>query len=279
MTESNAKTDHSTVIGIALCGIPVGTFSSYTLFTTAHGAGVPAFLAWVLPVATDLSAIVATRVWLSARYPASIRRYAATIAIIAMALSFVGASLHYAVETSPWWLRMAVGGLPSLSLAALVHLGALIVAYRADKPPRGRSGKGATAPRVDAAPEPRLRVRPDRKSAPNVSAPEARAVAPTVAPDASGALAPNVTEEGEQAAPAAAEVPAPRAETVRPESTNVVALNEGRATRERMLAYLDDHPEATGAELDRAFKTKNYGARVRRAWQAQQAEREKVSGE
>lgn len=278
MTESNAKTDHSTVIGIALCGIPVGTFSSYTLFTTAQGAGVPSALAWVLPVATDLSAIVATRVWLSGRYPASIRRYAASIAVIAMALSFVGASLHYAVEASPWWLRMAVGGLPSLSLAALVHLGALIVAYRADKPPRGRSGKGATAPRVDAAPEPRARVRPDRKSAQhNVSASEACAVTPTATPDVSDALASDVIEAGEQSAPA--EVPAPRAETKPESGSNVVALSEGRATRDQMLAYLDDHPDATGAELDRTFNTKNYGARVRRAWQAQQGTREKVSGE
>jgi hypothetical protein len=248
MTESDARTtDHGTVFGIALTGSAVAAFSSFTLFTTAHSAGVPYQLAWVLPVATDLSALVATRVWLSARYPQPIRRYAATIAVAAMALSFIGASLHYAIDGSaPWWLRMAVGGLPSLSLAAIVHLGALIAADRAGK----RAQK-------------------------NVSAPEVAAATPAGPPEASGALAQAV--EVDEPAPdiRTPEVPAPRAER-----TNVISLSEGRSEkgekRARMFAYLDDHPDATGAELDRVFGTKDYGRNIRRDWARKQA---KVSGE
>lgn len=272
MTESDApRTDRGTLGGIALCAIPVATFSSVTLYTTAHDAGVPVWLAWVLPVATDVSAFVATRIWLSARYSQGIRRYAATIAIAAMTLSFLGASLHYAVEASPWWLRMAVGGLPTLSLAAIMHLAAMISADRTDKrmPP---SAKRPTSERAAAPRSPRRRAVQE-----NVSASEVPTVTPTAAPDTSDALAPDVIEAGAQDG----EVPAPRTEagTARADRSNVVALNEGRATRDQMLAYLGDHPDATGAELDRVFGTKNYGARIRRAWLSQQDQREKVSGE
>lgn len=246
-TEATVQsTDHPTVFGIAACAVPVAAFSSYTLFTTAHGAGVPIQLAWVLPVATDLAALVATRVWLSPRYPKSIQRYAASIAMAAMTLSFVGASLHYAVDgATPAWLRIAVGGLPSLSLAAIVHLGALIVADRA--------GKRA------------------RKS---VSAPEVVTATPTVTPDTSGVLASPV-EVGEPAR--IPDVPIPRSEAEPSERNNVVVLGEGRsARRHQMLAYLDENPDATGAELDRVFDTKDYGRTIRRDWTRRQ---QKVSGE
>jgi hypothetical protein len=251
MTESNARaTDRATVVGIAATGSAVGAFSSFTLFTTAHSAGVPAQLAWVLPVATDLAALVATRVWLSARYPQSIRRYAATIAIAAMTLSFIGASLHYAIDGSaPWWLRMAVGGLPSLSLAAIAHLGALIAADRAGK----------------------------RSAQRNVSAPEVAARPPVASPEAPGALTPALTPAPSTESVAVG-VPAPRAER-----DNVISMTEGRGgekgeKRARMFAYLDSNPGASGAELDRVFGTRDYGRTIRRDW-TRARKQPKVSGE
>lgn len=236
MTEHAALgTDRLTVAGIALCGVPVAAFSAVSLFTTAREAGVPTWLAWVLPVATDLCALVSTRIWLSARHSDGIRRYAAGIALAAMTLSFVGASLHLVVAGSPWWLRLAVGGVPSLSLAAIVHLGAMIAMEAA--------GRRRVAAAIPTATVP-------------------AATAPQVTPEQAGA--------GRDVDAIPSPRPAPATNHAAPNAVTphaVVSISEKASRRAAMWAYLDAHPDASGADLDREFGTNNYGRSVRKAWE------------
>jgi hypothetical protein len=77
----------------------------------------------------------------------------------------------------------------------------------------------------------------------------------------------------------AARVPVPRAASVTKPAAKrevVTTLAEGAVRREAMFAYLDDHPDATGAELDRKFGTSNYGRTIVRAWKQRNA---RASGE
>lgn len=157
MSENATQLDRPTIFGIVVCGICVAAFSSYSQFQTARTAGVTLALAWVLPVATDATAFVATRVWLSLRYTRRTRLYAAFIACACMALSFGSAAIHLVLPAlAPWQLRLAVGGLPSLALAALAHLGALIAAdHNAPQPrvttPRKRASIPAPAEPIEVA--------------------------------------------------------------------------------------------------------------------------------
>lgn len=235
MTEGAAlNTDRLTVAGIALCGVPVAAFSAVSLFTTAREAGVPVWLAWVLPVATDLCALVSTRIWLSARHSDGIRRYAAGIALAAMTLSFVGASLHLVVNGSPWWLRLAVGGVPSLSLAAIVHLGAMIAMEAAGR--RRAAAPSAATPAVAAAPPANTEQTGAGRDVDAIPSPRPAPATNHAAPNAG----------------------TPHA---------VVSISEKASRRAAMWAYLDAHPDASGADLDREFGTNNYGRSVRKAWE------------
>lgn len=101
---------------------------------------------------------------------------------------------------------------------------------------------------------------PAPRPAPTVDAPEVSATATktVVTPSPSGASAPT-----EQATPKV--------------TSNVVSMTDGVATRDKMLAYLDENPTASGADLDREFGTKDYGRTVLRQWRNAQAK--KASGE
>lgn len=251
---TQAGTDRLTVFGIAAVGVAVAGFSASSLFTTATEAGVSSAMAWVLPVATDLSALICTRVWLSPRYGAGIRRYAAFLALVDMLLSFLGAALHLVIQAAtphladqvPVALRLAVGGLPSLTLAAMVHLGALIAAERSGKRAAEAARAGSRRSRRRAEqPTVQTSVETPTADAPEVlHEPRLEAVTP---------------------APSGASVSTPR-------KSNVVEIAEGSSRRAQMLAYLDEHPDATGGVLDETFGTRNYGRSVRRAWLNQRQE-------
>ena len=252
---TQAGTDRLTVVGIAAVGIAVAGFSASSLFTTATEAGVSSAMAWVLPVATDLSALICTRVWLSPRYGAGIRRYAAFLALADMLLSFLGAAMHLAIsqasphhlaDQAPVALRLAVGGLPSLTLAAMVHLGALIAAERSGK-------RAAEAARAGS-----------RRSRRRAEQPAVQTSVETPTADA-----PEVLHEPRPEAV----TPAPSGASVSSSGTsNVVKIDKGSSRRAQMLAYLDEHPDATGGVLDEEFGTRNYGRSVRRAWLNQRQE-------
>jgi hypothetical protein len=238
--------------GIVACAAPVAAFSSYSQFMTAHDAGMLWQLSWVLPMSTDATAFVATRTWLTAT-SRTLRRYAAGIVIICMGLSFLGAAMHLVTPASllPWQLRLAIGGLPSLSLAALIHLGALVLAER-------RSAEQHFE--KDAR-------RPPRHS-------QRRSRGATQATESSRNPAGSVAAATETAHATAATTADPE-----PQGTNVVTIAGVSAKRDEMIRYLEQHPDATGAELDRRFGTKDYGRVVRRGWVEQRSRRVPASGE
>lgn len=245
-----AKLDKPTRAGLTLCALPVAVFSGYSQFETARMALIPVQLAWVLFVATDAAAFVSTRVWLDEKYGKGIRRYAASIVIFCVLLSVIGAALHLGLSVPegqpprpvPNWLPYAVGGIPSLVLAALIHLGALIGAApeKSVKSTKMASEKPAKATRATTS-------RPEAGSL-NVGTAE-HVRPPTSAVPASSATA----EPPSEPAPTNASAPAPE-------------VGKG-STRDQMLAYLDEiNGDTNGAELDRKFGTRNYGRGVLRAW-------------
>jgi hypothetical protein len=228
--------DKAMLAGVGLCGVSVAAYSSWAQFNIAEAAGYPTELAWVVPVATDATAALGTRAWMSPHYGNGVRSYGRFLAIMAIVLSILTAALHLVVPTDspiPWYLRLAIGGLPSLALAALVHLGALTAQDR-PKPSKARS--------------------PSRKTA----SPHAVAAADQVSP------AEDVVTVGQVA--------------TTDNATNLSTTGElspiDRTTgsrRGQMFAYLDEHPDATGADLDSAFGTTNYGRKVRRDWESRRS--------
>lgn len=252
------KLDTPTAVGLTFCAVPVAVFSGYSQFETARMVNIPAQLAWVLFVSTDAAAYVATRVWLNSKYSEGIRRYAAFIVIICVALSIAGAALHVGLGTAtemneagksvikppPAWLGFAVGAIPSLVLAGLIHLGALVGATA--ETPVTRSTK--PRPRSEATPSPRPRVEPVAASAAEPVNPPSAALVSTS--DIVAMAKPELTVIHDD--------PSPPTE-----------ISDASNRKARMLTYLDERDgEVTGAELDRQFGTKNYGARLVREWRS-----------
>jgi hypothetical protein len=241
-----AKLDKPTLAGIAFCALSVAAFSAYSQFETARLSGVPWQLSWVLPVTTDATGFVATRVWMTSTNSRGLRHYAAFITLACIALSIAGAGAHLALgdTPAPWQLRLTVGGLPSMALGALVHLVALLAAQRREatetentaKKSHKRRTKRAASQAAGAA-EP---VRPPTSAAP-VSTSDVSDVSTETGSDLNSAPV------------NASSVASP------PE------VGKG-SKREQMLAHLDEHGEVTGAELDRIFGTKNYGRGVLKMW-------------
>lgn len=148
------KLDKPTLTGIVLCALPVASFSAWSQFETARLAGVPWPLAWVFPMATDATAFVSTRVWLDPDNPKQVRGFAAKLTWTCILLAIGGAAAHLVLMTMaapPFWVKLTVGGLPTVSLAGLVHLGAIIVA--ANVPAKVKKTKAAkTAGTVEHRP-------------------------------------------------------------------------------------------------------------------------------
>lgn len=164
------KLDRPTLIGVSACALPVAAFSAWSQFETARMAGVPVALAWVFPMATDATAFVSTRIWLDDRFAPDpkadaegeieqrkrgVRRYAAGLAMACILLSVGGAAAHLALKgvPVPFWLQLAIGGLPSFALAGLVHLAAIIAA--ANIPARSKPRTPKVSAKTAGTAEPR----------------------------------------------------------------------------------------------------------------------------
>lgn len=223
--------DKAMLAGVVVCGLSVATYSSWAQFSIAEAAGYPGNLAWVVPVSTDATAVLGTRAWMSPHYGNGVRSYGRFLALAAIVLSIITAALHLVVPGDtpiPWQLRLTVGGLPSLALAALVHLGALT----AKDKPKQKPNKSHVVRRATASP---------------------RAATPTeqVPTEKSPSVVARTEDVTDLPTPA---IPAP----------NKVGLG---SNRQKMFAYLDEHPDATGADLDAVFNTTHYGRKVRRDWE------------
>lgn len=120
--------------GLAVVAAAAAVMSFASLRDLAVRCEVHEGLAWLLPVAIDAAAVVATRVWLSGRAAGRARRYARVLALSALGLSVAGnAAEHgmaaYAVR-APWWVVVAVSAVPPVVLGAVAHLAALVASDR-----------------------------------------------------------------------------------------------------------------------------------------------------
>lgn len=302
----NKNVDKATVVGIVVIGVSVAAFSSYSLFQLAIAAGVPAGLAWVLPVTTDAAGAVTTRVWLMARHTDKIRKYARMIAIFAVVSSTIGAAIQHTsligsktvpgptgpitFPDPPEWLKMLIGGLPSLMLALLVHLGSMIAMSIVEA--RQQAQREAEESRLE---EQRRIDEAERERVATIEAAKVKATAEAEAIKIKAAAEAEAAAEAarrEREALAPKPKPEPVVETEQSTGATVLKLEhhedqDGRPTwltdemadnaKLAMFAYLDRHPDATGAELDRFGMAhlgtkKDYGRGVRRAWLKEQAE-------
>jgi hypothetical protein len=269
MADDEPQIDTATAWGVGAAVLGVLTFSTYSQYETARLVGVPWQLAWVLPIATDATELVAARAWMTTARDSGLRRYAATITIACMVLSFLGASGHLLIQRLtliPDWLLVTIGGLPSLALAALIHLVALMISERDNARTLVRGAARRT-----------------RRTAAASAAPTPTTGSPAVPPKPAGEPEPTTEPPGATSHRAGG-----NPETSREPGGSVVPITsahhaQGSPTgrRERMVAHLNAHPDATGAELDRTFGTTNYGARVRRAWETQRSQQrnDQASGE
>jgi hypothetical protein len=88
----------------------------------------------LLPIAIDVAIVASTLVWLGQGAPAETRSYARRLALVTIGTSVLAnAGYHGLTGGGPagsWWLASIVGSIPPAFLAALVHLGALLVRTR-----------------------------------------------------------------------------------------------------------------------------------------------------
>jgi hypothetical protein len=125
--------DGWTWAGLAVVAAAAAVLSFDALRQLAEGCGLGR-LGWLLPVAIDAAAVVATRVWLSGHAGVRPARYARALALAALGLSVAGnAAQHFmtAYQLAPaWWLVVAVSAVPPVMLGAVAHLAALLSADR-----------------------------------------------------------------------------------------------------------------------------------------------------
>ena len=99
--------------------------------TRIHLAGdVELRVAWLLPIAVDVLAAVATRVWLQRRANELAVAFARRAAWSAIVTTIVGNAAHGAVMASggvaPGWAGVVVSAVPAVALGAIVHLAVLV---------------------------------------------------------------------------------------------------------------------------------------------------------
>jgi hypothetical protein len=82
----------------------------------------------LLPVAIDVAIVASTLVWLAQGAPRHTLTYARNLALVTIGTSVLAnATYHGMTGHGHWWLASLVASIPPAFLAALVHLGALLV--------------------------------------------------------------------------------------------------------------------------------------------------------
>lgn len=149
----NTRTrDPWTWAGIAVVGAAAAIMSFTALSDLAERCGIVARVAlgpvelrvaWLLPLAVDVLAAVATRVWLQRRVGDEALTVARRAAWASIAATVAGNAAHglvvWTAAPPPWWAGVVVSAVPAAALGAIVHLAVLV-------------GRGP-APEVEDAPD------------------------------------------------------------------------------------------------------------------------------
>lgn len=113
---------------IFVAAIAAMVMSYAGLFGLAQLTGFGPNVSPLLPIAIDVTIIAATVVWLGQGAPAGVLSYARSLALSAIGVSVLAnATFHGLAGGQLWWLATIVAAVPPAFLAALVHLGALLV--------------------------------------------------------------------------------------------------------------------------------------------------------
>jgi hypothetical protein len=238
------KVDKPTLIGISACALPVAAFSAWSQFETARIAGVPLQLAWVFPMATDATAFVSTRIWLDERFAPDSK-----IAADDPTEQRKRGVRRYAAGLAMAAILLSVGGAAAHLALQGVAVPFLLQLAIGGLPSFALAGLVHLAAIIAAA---------------NIPA-RSKPRTPKVSAKAAGTAEPR---------PPTSAVPV---STSAPKPITSPEIGQG-SKRARMLAYLDEHPRTSGAELDRIFGTKDYGRGVVLTWKKRHP-RDKASGE
>jgi hypothetical protein len=133
----------------------------------------PVRLGWLLPLAVDTYAMIATRVWVTDRTVSDqTRTLARRTALGAIGLSFAGNALFHLVtvldlQARPWWWAVVVlvTGLPAVLFGQAVHLH---VRMRHDRTADRATAEDRTVPLISAEP---VVSRPVGPAAPTITGP------------------------------------------------------------------------------------------------------------
>ncbi|WP_116048637.1 DUF2637 domain-containing protein [Amycolatopsis palatopharyngis] len=130
-TRTNPATPPVIWLSMGLVAVSAAALSFASLQHLAVACGVSVALAWLVPVAIDAAAAVASWVWLAPSSPQAARRFARTLAIGTLALSVAGNALDHWLQIfggqPAWWLVVALAAVPPIVLGAVVHLVALLI--------------------------------------------------------------------------------------------------------------------------------------------------------
>jgi hypothetical protein len=149
------RLDVWTVAGIGVAATTAAIASAGAQHQLAVAAGWGNATAWLLPGCVDTLAAVGARVWLDATATDSARRYARTVALVAVAVSLTlnaaGHATAVGLLSVSVPLVVAVGAVPAVSLAATVHLSAVRTAPVASRRQRRRGPQEAALPATRSA--------------------------------------------------------------------------------------------------------------------------------
>lgn len=113
-------------LGVILVIIAAGALSFSTLYKLALAVDWPPHLAWLFPIAIDVYALVATRLWLRTPGPSPERRQAALNAVAAVVLSVAGNTVQHLADAGVlqvgWQVIVLVSAVPPAVMALTVHL-------------------------------------------------------------------------------------------------------------------------------------------------------------
>jgi hypothetical protein len=159
--------DRLTTISTTGVGLAAAALSFENLMMLAETVGFSEGLSWLYPVAVDLYALAATRVWVGgAGMTEKLRRWARASSFIAIACSVMGGGVVHLLEANPQlvaWVAAPASALPAVMLGLAVHLLVLLRVGRLEA--LGSAGVDAAAEQDSVvAAEPPNRVRPSARS-------------------------------------------------------------------------------------------------------------------